>query len=91
MLKAAGQDADITVYPGAHHSFPSEGLGFVRLPNVDNGAGCNVRLASILGPTVSTPSELEGCLQKGATIAGNSEAAAQSRQNVRAQLLELLK
>jgi len=32
-----------------------------------------------------------GCLQKGATIAGNSEAAALSRQNVRAQLLELMK
>lgn len=58
---------------------------------MDNGAGCNVRLANILGPTLSSASELEGCLQKGATIAGNSEATAQSRQNVRAQLLELMK
>jgi hypothetical protein len=62
-----------------------------RLPNVDNGAACNARLASILGPTVSPAIELEGCLQKGATIAGNPEAAALSRQNVRAQLLELMK
>ena len=91
MLKASGQDADITVYPGAHHAFNAEGLGFVRMRNVDNGADCNVRLASILGPTLSSASELEGCLQKGATIAGNSEATAQSRQNVRAQLLELMK
>jgi len=91
MLKASGQDADITVYPGAHHAFNAEGLGFVRMRNVDNGADCNVQLASILGPTLSSASELEGCLQKGATIAGNSEATAQSRQNVRAQLLELMK
>jgi hypothetical protein len=59
--------------------------------NVDTGVACNVRLATILGPTVSPASELEGCLQKGATIAGSSEAATQSRQNVRAQLLELMK
>ena len=91
VLKASGQDADITVYPGAHHAFNAEGLGFVRMRNVDNGAACNVRLATILGPTVSPASELEGCLQKGATIAGSSEAATQSRQNVRAQLLELMK
>ena len=90
-LKAAGQDAAITVYPGAHHGFPAEWLGFVRMRNVDNGSACNARLASILGPTVSPASELERCLQKGATIAGNSEAAALSRQNVRAQLLELMK
>ena len=90
-LKASGQDADITVYPGAHHGFPAEWLGFVRMRNVDNGAACMARLASILGPTVSPASELEGCLQKGATIAGNSEAAALSRQNMRAQLLELMK
>ena len=91
MLRASGQDADIIVYPEAHHAFNAEGLGFVRLRNVDNGAACNVRLASILGPILSPASELEGCLQKGATIAGNSEATAQSRQNVRAQLLELMK
>jgi len=90
-LKAAGQDAAIKVYPGAHHGFPAEWLGFVRMRNVDNGSACNARLASILGPTVSPASELERCLQKGATIAGNSEAAALSRQNVRAQLLELMK
>src|SRR5262245_2659430 len=91
MLKASGQDADITVYPGAHHGFPNESLGFVRMPNVDNGAACALRLASILGPLVSPASELESCLQKGATIAGNSEAAALARQNVRAQLTELMK
>jgi dienelactone hydrolase len=89
-LRASGQDVTITVYAGAYHTFLYAGLGFVRQPNVDNAAGCTVRLASILGP-LATPSEIAACLQKGATIAGNPKAAEQARQNVRTQLTELLK
>src|SRR2546430_10402375 len=35
-LKASGQDAAITVYPGAHHSFDNVGRPVLRLPNVVN-------------------------------------------------------
>lgn len=89
-LRASGQDVTITVYPGAHHSFDNIGRGFLRLPNADNGAGCALRIASIMGP-LPPPSEIAGCLRKGATIAWNPEATEQARRNVRAQLAELLK
>jgi len=89
LLKAAGQDVTITVYPGSHHSFDNIGLGYVRRPNVDSAAGCTLRAASILGPLLSL-SELRSCRRKGATIAWNPEATEQARRNVRAQLAGLL-
>ncbi len=88
-LKAAGQDVTITVYAGSHHGFDAIGRGYVRLPNVESGAACTPRAASILGPLPSL-SELRGCIRKGATIAWNPEATEQARRNVRAQLAELL-
>jgi dienelactone hydrolase len=94
-LKASGQDATITVYPGAHHSFDNNSFvniagPFRRLPDVDNGADCFLQAASILGPVLAE-SETAGCVRKGATIAWNPEATEQARRNVRAQLAELLK
>jgi dienelactone hydrolase len=89
-LKTSGQDATITVYPGAHHSFDNIGCPFLRLPNVDSGADCAFQVASILGPFPSA-SETARCLRRGATIAWNPEATEQARHNVRAQLAELLK
>ena len=91
-LRANAQDAIITVYRGAHHSFDDIWLGRANhyLANVDNGAGCAFRIASILGPFPSA-SEITGCLTKGATIGGNPEGIDQARRNVQAQLAELLK
>lgn len=89
-IRASGQDATITLYPGAHHAFDNIRLGFVHLPNADNGAGCALQSASILGPLPSA-NEVAACIRKGATIAGNAEAAATARRNVRTQLGELLK
>jgi dienelactone hydrolase len=89
-LKASGQDVAITVYPGAHHGFDGVGGGHFRLPNVDSGADCAFRIASIIGPFPSA-SEISGCLRKGATVAWNPEATEQARRNVRTQLAELLK
>jgi dienelactone hydrolase len=88
-LRAAGQDAAITVYPGAHHSFDGR-APLIRLANVDSGADCEFRVPSILGPFPPRPA-IAACLRKGATIGGNSAAAEQARRNVRAQLADLLK
>jgi dienelactone hydrolase len=89
-LKASGQDAAITVYPGAHHAFDSVGLGYIRLANVDSGADCRLQTASVLGP-LPPAAEIAKCLRKGATVAGNPEATEAARKNVRGQLAELLK
>jgi hypothetical protein len=62
-MRASGQDAAITLYPGAHHAFDNITLGYVHLANADNGAGCTLRLASILGPLPSA-SDVAGCLRK---------------------------
>jgi dienelactone hydrolase len=89
-LKTSGQDATITVYPGAHHGFDSVGGSIVRLPNVDSGADCNLRMRSILGPTPSS-GEIARCLRKGATVGPNPRAAEEARRSVRRQLGEVLR
>jgi hypothetical protein len=90
LLRRSGQDAAITLYQGAHHSFDNIGLPFQRLPDVDNGADCALTVASVLGPAPPA-SEVTRCLWKGATVAWNPEAEAQARRNVLSQLTELLK
>jgi len=89
ILRASGQDATITVYPGAQHSFDNIGAPFARVPNVDNAADCAFQVASILG----LPSAIDRarCVRKGATVGWNPEATEQARRNVRAQLGELLR
>jgi dienelactone hydrolase len=91
-LKGSGQDATVTVYPGAHHSFDNVGYGSLSLylANVDSGARCEFKIASILGPFPSR-SEIGKCVRKGATIGWSPEATEQARRNVRAQLAELLR
>jgi len=89
-LKGLGQDAAITVYSGAHHSFDSVGRRFLYLPNVDSGAECFFQIPSLLGPFPSE-SDIKACLTKGATIAGNAMATKQARRNVQAELADLLR
>lgn len=89
-LKASGQDATVTVYPGAHHSFDNVGRPFLHLPAVDSGAGCAFDIPSIVGPFPS-PRDIAGCLRKGATIAWSPDATEAARRNVRAQLADLLR
>lgn len=89
-LRASGQDASITVYPGAHHSFDNVGRSVVYLADVVNASGCSIRLASLLGPFPG-PGETASCLRRGATIGWNPDATRQARLNMQAQLAELLK
>jgi dienelactone hydrolase len=90
ILSASGQDATITVYPGALHSFDNVGRPPTYLRNVDSGADCALRMPSILGPLPGA-AETAQCLRKGATIGWSREATEQARRNVRGQLAELLK
>lgn len=89
-LKASQQDADITIYPGAHHEFDYPDLQQTRLPDADNGAACTIRFASVMGPVVP-PVEGLRCVKKGATVAGNREATDKAEKLVRSQLAEFLK
>jgi len=61
--RRSGQDAEITVYPGAHHSFDNIGRRVTWLPAV----------VSILGP-VTNAAEVRGCLRKGATLGWSAAA-----------------
>ena len=88
MLKASGQNVDITVYPGAHHAFDQARRAVFR-PEVNNGSNCFPQRTSILGPIV--PGSAAGCLKKGATVAPDPAAAEQARKLLRAQLDELIK
>jgi dienelactone hydrolase len=89
-LRATGQDAEITIYAGAHHSFDNVGRRVAWLPNVDSAAGCRIEAVSILGP-VRDANATRGCLRKGATLGWNPAATAQARRNVLAQLQALLR
>jgi dienelactone hydrolase len=89
-LRAAGQDAEITVYSGAHHSFDNVGRPVTWLPLVDSAAGCTIEAASILGP-ITNAAEVVGCLRKGATLGWSATATEQARKNVLEQLATLLR
>jgi dienelactone hydrolase len=86
-LRAGGQDAVITLYPGAAHGFDSPGLTLRHLPQVDNGADCFMRAPSILGPFAGAAAN---CLRKGAHIGGDPQALQAVRANIRRELAELL-
>jgi dienelactone hydrolase len=87
-LKAAGQDVGISIYPGAYHSF-DQPRDTIFLPNVVNAADCYAKMPSILGPLA--PESLANCVRKGATIGNSPSAAEQARNNLRAQLEDLLR
>ena len=89
-LRTSGQDAEITLYAGAHHSFDNVGRRVVWLPNVDSAAGCRIEAVSILGP-VRDASAARGCLHKGATLGWSPAATEQARRNVLEQLGRLLR
>jgi dienelactone hydrolase len=88
-IRKRGQDAAITLYPGAHHSFDNVGVPVRRLATVQNYAKCFWTASSMLGPFKGQPATT--CRTTGATLGVNDEAVAQARRNVRQQLSELVK
>jgi dienelactone hydrolase len=89
-FKEAGFDAEITVYPNAHHSFDNIGRPIMFLADVENASRCTPRLASVLGPILNDD-ELTACFRKGATIGWNRQATEEARRNVRDQLANLMR
>lgn len=95
-LRAAGQDASITVYPEARHGFDNTSLAsaYIYLPAMDSVAGCTFESTHILGP-VKNPAGMQAlmarCIRKGASIGFNAKATELAKRNVRAQLAELMR
>jgi dienelactone hydrolase len=87
--RKAGQDATITVYPGAHHSFDNLGVSVRHSPSVQNYAKCFWTASSMLGPFKGQAATT--CRTTGATLGVNDVAVVEARRNVRAQLAQLLK
>jgi dienelactone hydrolase len=89
-LQAKGYDAQITVYPGAHHAFDMH-FGFaMRMPGFTSAANCRPGYASILGP-IDYEKNFSGCITKGVTAGRNAQAIEQAAQVLRTQLSELRK
>jgi dienelactone hydrolase len=88
-IRKLGQDATITVYPGAHHSFDNLGVSVRHSPSVQNYGKCFWTASSILGPFKGQSAT--SCRTSGATLGVNEAAVAEARRNVRVQLTELLK
>jgi dienelactone hydrolase len=86
--RKAGQDASITVYPDAHHSFDNLAVPLRYSPTVENYAKCFWTARSVLGPF--SGADAATCRTRGATFGVNEQAVAEARRNVRAQLTELL-
>ncbi|MBL8495457.1 MAG: dienelactone hydrolase family protein [Rhodocyclaceae bacterium] len=88
-LVKRGQNAGITVYPGAHHGFDAVDAGRILLPEAVNAAACSFDIPSILGPFPFRDA-LARCTRKGATVEENTAATAAARNNVRMEIEELL-
>lgn len=90
LARSMGYDFQVTVYPGARHSFDAVGLPpAIVLRNVDNAAACTPRLASMMGPILNL-FELIGCMKKGATVGHDAGATTLARENVHRELTSLL-
>jgi dienelactone hydrolase len=94
-FKSKGADVDVVVYPNAYHGFDS-----LRAPaharNVVTGQNCNMKVdldkftvtirATAEDITRTASTYARGCIGKGATVGGDSEARKKSPEDVKAFL-----
>lgn len=93
-MKSAGQDAEIIVYPGAHHDFDWIGRLPAYAPAAPNLSNCHFELPSIeiwQAGTGLSAADLERCGRRGATSGVNAAALEQARKNVTTELSEFLR
>lgn len=90
-FRAKGAPVRTIIYPGAHHGFDMPELPR-RLPRVQSARGCglDIELEPVVGrrwdgtevPADQIPAYLKGCMQRGATFGGDSEALADAIEQV---------
>jgi dienelactone hydrolase len=89
-LKAAGADAVMFEYPGAHHMFDTRLPGPIPLPQAITIRKCQLAersLGTIVNEATGKPLSMgDACIERGTTIAPNASALEESRKEVAAFL-----
>lgn len=88
-LRAKGFDAEISIYPDAHHGFDDPFGQVTKLPNASNVAACTPEFESILGPA-KLADPWAGCIKRGATVGRNPKAIEAAQEVLRKQFEQLL-
>ena len=102
-MKAAGQDIEVHVYPGAQHAFDSTSARLVTHPNGTSSRACRDReidpvawqfrmldTGETFKDAAAFSSALGKCMATGVTTGGNPAAAKQAENDVRAFVTRVL-
>ncbi|WP_370679252.1 dienelactone hydrolase family protein [Comamonas sp. GB3 AK4-5] len=95
-LRAKGQDIQITEYPGAQHVFDSRILQQpIALPQAQSTRNCQTiesEEGKLVSATTRQPfSYADACVERGATMAYDEQAATEAEKAVRKLVTEMLK
>jgi dienelactone hydrolase len=94
-LKAAGADASLFEYPGAHHGFDNPAIARVlRLPHAQTGRKCVLEEKSgsvFVHADGRRFSVKDPCIERGTTVAHSAAALAAARHDVTALLKDVFK
>jgi dienelactone hydrolase len=94
-LKAAGADAALFEYAGAHHNFDNPAITrAVKLPNAITGRKCTFQekpAGVFISPDGRRFTLKDPCLERGTTVAHSAAALAAARGHVTALLREVFK
>lgn len=94
-LKAAGADAEMFIYQGAHHAFDTRLPGAIPLPQAITIRKCTLAerpLGTIVNQETGKPLAMsDKCIERGATIAPDAAGLDSSRKEVAAFLKTVFK